>query len=180
MAKKKKNNMDLLVTIVITALAVVAVCTLFMPIIKTTSNISSSSSVIKGIDIISATFKGEADSDTTWGAARLILLKGADDTSFVTTLFCWTYFITVVASAAIVALNVLSLIGIRIKMLNTLAGAAAVLVGIVALILAFVVSGKLVNGGVLGLNVKTAVTIGGYLLLTSVVAGGTVVYFNRA
>ena len=88
MAKKKKNNTDLLVALVVTVLAVVAVCTLFMPVIKTSSNITDSNSVIKGIDVVSATFKGEIDTDTTWGATRLIALKNAEDTSFITTVFC--------------------------------------------------------------------------------------------
>ena len=108
MAKKKSKKMDVLalvLTIVVIALAVLTICTLFMPVFTSKSSALggaiSNATHIKGSDVITACFKGETSSDLSYGANALIALKGNDDAGFVTGLFCWMYFLAVIVSVAV-------------------------------------------------------------------------------
>lgn len=181
---KKSNVVKLVLTIVVIALAVLAVCTLFMPVFttKTTSSLigSSSTSHIKGSEVISALFNSETSSKLSSGTNSLILLRGSEDASFVTTVFTWGYFLTIIVSAAILVFAVLSLFGLRFKLLNTILGAATVVLALVTFIFACVVAGKFgsVDIGVI-LSGKTCASVGAYFMFASLIAGGMDVCLAR-
>lgn len=184
MAKKKskKNMLNLVLCIVVIALAVITVCTLFMPVFtsKTTVLGSTSSSHIKGVDVITAAFKSENSSDLTNGANSLIYLKNSDDASFVTGLFCWMYFLAVVVSVAIIVFAALRVFGFRFKLVNSILGIALIALAVVAFICGFVVAGKFTSlniGGVV--EGKTVANVGNYLMLLGVACGGADVCLAR-
>lgn len=184
MAKKKskKNMLNLVLAIVVIVLAVVTVCTLFMPVFTSKATVlgSTSTSHIKGVDVITAAFKGETSTDLSNGANSLIYLKNSDDASFVTGLFCWMYFLAVVVSAAIIVFAVLRMFGFRFKLVNTILSIALVALAIVAFICGFVVAGKFTSvefGGVV--EGKTIASVGNYLMLLAVACGGADAYLAR-
>ena len=182
MAKKKTKKMNmtkLIVTIVVIALAILTICTLFMPVFTSVvdSILGSTSSSINGADAITACFHGEVSSDLNSGANALITMKASEDAGFVTTVFCWSYFLAVLVSGAVLVFAVLSLVGLRFKLVNTILGIALVLLALVAFIFGFVVAskfgsvelGSLVSG-------KTSASIGSWLMLAGMVTGVANVY----
>ena len=185
MAKKKsKANMTkLILGIIIIALAVLTICTLFMPVFTSTlkTALTTSSSSVKGTDVITACFKGEVSSDLTSGANSLISLKNSDDAGFVTTVFCWTYFITVLVSAAVVVFAILSMVGLNFKLTNTILGACLVLLALLAMIFGFVTAGKFgaVDLGSL-MQGKTTASAAVWLMLGAMATGGLNVYKARS
>lgn len=186
MAKKKSKKLDmtkLIVSIVVIALAVLTICTLFMPVFTTVvdSILGSTSSSIKGTDVLSACFHGETSSDLTSGTNVLITMKASEDAGFVTTVFCWAYFLTVIVSCAVLVFAVLSMIGLRFKLINTILGGALVLLALVALIFGFVVASKFasVDLGSL-LSGKTSASAGVWLMLAGMVTGGANIYNARS
>ncbi len=185
MAKKKSKKMDvtkLVITIVVIALAVLTICTMFMPVFTSKATIAGRESVshIKGVDVITAAFKGETSSDLSAGANSLISLKNSDDAGFVTGLFCWMYFLSVILSIAILVFAVLKLFGMKFNLVNSILGIALVALAIVAFICSFVVAGKFgsVDLGSL-VTGKTVAGVGSYLLLLSVACGGTNLYLSK-
>ena len=186
MAKKKskKNMLNIVFAIVVVALAVVTICTMFMPVFTTkTSALGgavSNASHIKGLDVITAAFKGETSSDLSSGANALITLKNSDEAGAVTGIFCWMYFLTVVVSAAILVFAVLRIFGFRFKLVNSILGLAVIVLALVAFICGFVVASKF--GSVdLGswLSGKTVANVANYFMLIGVVAGGTNICLAR-
>ena len=68
---KKKSSMGLILNVIIIALAVLTVCTLFMPVLNRawlTANEEIASVTIKGADIFSGTFASETAKDLSDGA----------------------------------------------------------------------------------------------------------------
>ena len=187
MAKKKSKKMDVLalvLTIVVIALAVLTICTLFMPVFTSKSSALggaiSNATHIKGSDVITACFKGETSSDLSYGANALIALKGNDDAGFVTGLFCWMYFLAVIVSVAVVVFALLKVFGFKFKLVNVILGIALVVLALVAFICSFVVAGKFGSVDLGGLaSGKTVVAVGSYLLLTTIACGGMNAYLVR-
>ena len=182
MAKKKSKKMNmtkLIVTIVVIALAILTVCTLFMPVFTSVvdSILGSTSSSISGADAITACFHGEVSTDLNSGANTLITMKASEDAGLVTTIFCWSYFLAVLVSGAVLVFAILSLIGLRFKLVNTILGIALVLLALVAFIFGFVVASKFgsVDLGSL-VSGKTSASIGSWLMLAGMVTGVANVY----
>ena len=173
-SKKKNSTKKIIFSICIIVLAVLTVCTLFMPCFVTKSNVAgvvSNSEPIKGTDVITALFNGKNSTDFTTGANSLIFLKNADDTAFVTNIFAWCYFLAVLISMVVIVFEIISLLGIRFNLLNVILGVALAVFALVAFITFFIVASKLANySGVLS-NVKTIVGVGGYFMLASLAGG---------
>ncbi len=182
MAKKKSKNSRLVISIVVLALAVLTICTLFMPVFtKTWEALGKSTSAhFKGKDVISALFNGEYSSDLSEGANRLIALKKSDDTAFVTNLFIWTYALTILVACASSVFAILSMLGMRFKLLNSLLGFALVVLALIAFICSFIVANKFggIDWGTIS-KVKTSVAIGLYLFIATIICGATEVYLSK-
>lgn len=174
MAKRKNKQLSLIIDLVVIALGVLVVCTLFMPVLKSTASTSimggaSTSSPTTGADIVKGFFSGEASSDFTAGANAIIGLKNSDENGFVTVMFCLFYSITVIAGAGVAVFAVLDLVGIRFKLINTILGIILFLASIIALIFAFVVAGKYVSVDLWSVaKASTKVNIGGYIMIAGV------------
>lgn len=185
MAKKKtakKNMTKLVTTVIIIALAVLAVCTLFMPVINTTTIATKLGTGATGMDVISAAFAGELSTEMTEGTALLYGYKVAEDTAFVTTVFMWAYMITVAVSVATLVFAVLNLLGLRFKLVNTILGSALVLLAIVTFIFAIIVASQNTSitevfGNETG--IRTTIAVGIYMLIGTLIAGGAQVYLAR-
>lgn len=179
---KKVNMLNLILTIVVIALAVLTICTMFMPVFTSKATILGSTSVshIKGADVITATFNGQTSSNFSAGANALISLKGAEDAGFVTGLFCWLYFLAVILSCAVIVFALLKLFGFKLKLVNAILGIVLVLLAVVAFICSFVVAGKFgsvsISGFVTG---KTVASAGVYLLLMTLACGGLHTYLAK-
>ena len=186
MAKKKsskKNNTSLIVNIVIIALAVLTVCTLFMPVITSTLLPTKLGTSATGAELLTAAFASEASLDMSAGTALLYGYKVAEDTAFVTTVFMWAYMLTLAVSVGALVFAVLNLLGMRFKMLNTVLGAALVILALVTFIFGIVVASQNTSvtetllGGEVG--IRTSIAVGVYFLIGALVAGGAEVYQAR-
>ena len=179
--KSKSKSTNLLIAVVVIAFAALAICTLFMPVLTTKLTVlkNTTTSNVTGKDMLVALFNGEVSTDFTEGANRMILLKNSDDDKVVATIFLIAYFATVCLCGVSAVLALLSILGIKLKMIAMLIGVVAVIGAIVTLIFAFIVVGKFssLDWGSLA-TVKNAVAIGGYLTLGGVLAGGALAYGN--
>lgn len=183
MAKKKSKKMDtmaLVLTVVILALAVLTVCTLFMPVFKqwgTASKIETWSAT--GADIFKSAFASELSSDMTAGTLALYGLKAAEDTAFVATVGYWVYILLVLVSCAVIVFAVLNILGLRFKLVNTILGACLVVLAIVTFIFALVIAGKFTTDSAIGFT--CAAKIGMYFAsIGGLVCGGATMYKARA
>lgn len=177
---KKNNQMAMIMNIVIIVLAILTVCTLFMPVIKVVGESAlgnSEASFVKGTDVISATFAGELPESS--GAASIYLLRTGDEHSFVTTVFCWAYLLTVLVSVATLVFAVLGMLGMKFKLVNTVLGAALVVLAIVAFIFTLVVANKFDTDLVIG-KVNGSGAIGAFIMFAGLVAGGLQAYMARS
>lgn len=186
MAKKKSkklNTAQLVVSIIIIALAVLTICTLFMPVFKNNSTIlgnTTSTTVATGSDLITACFNSEIKSGMSTEVANLVIMKNGDSTGFVTTVFCWLYFITILVSAAVLVFAVLSMIGLKFTLINTILGGAMTLLGILALIFGFVVAGKFGSADLFVASSKTVASAVVWLMIVPMVNGCATIYKARA
>ena len=182
MAKKKSNQSSVVVSIILIALAVLTICSLFMSAIsiKTiTDNIITGESVsvssIKGTEVLSALFNGEASSDLSAGTNLLIALKTGDHV-FVTNLFMWTYMLAVAVSVLSLVFAILRMVGLKFRLLNTLLGTAWIVLAFIAFIFGIVVAAQFsteaggINGLLTGKNVGY-IAFGVYCLLGSILGG---------
>lgn len=183
MAKKNSKKMDtmaLVLTVVILALAVLTVCTLFMPVFKqwgTATKIETWTA--NGADVFKAAFAGELSTDMTAGTAALYGLKAAEDTAFVATVGYWLYMLMVLVSVAVIVFAVLSMIGLRFKLVNTILGGCLAVLAILTFIFALVIAGKFSSDGKVGFT--CAAQIGTYLgCIGALICGGATVYKARA
>ena len=180
MAKSKKNQKGLIINIIIIALAVLTVCTLFFNVFKVTGTLLGKETVetIKGTDVFTVAFAGETPEGN---ASMLYALKTAEETAFVTKVFCWSYMLTVLVSLGTLVFAILNILGMKFKLINTILGIALVVLAIVAFIFAIVVAGKFALD-VLGLGLaKTegAIAFGSILMFAALIAGGAQVYKAR-
>lgn len=180
MAKRKgKSSMTSLITkIVVIALAVLTICTLFMPVISRMAAVLGgefeATYHIYGKDVFTALFNGEVNiKDFSEGANELIVLKGAEGAEFVTNLFMILYVVLILVSVAVIAFNVLSLIGLKFRLVNLILAFATVALAVLTFIFAIVVAAKL---GKLDLGVvaktKGVIAVGTYLLIGTLIMGG--------
>ncbi len=185
MAKKKnmKNNLtSLVMTAVIAVFSLLTICTLFMPVFKSITEIAigGASSNVTGADIFAACFTGEYNKDASYGVNALVALKNGEESAFVSVVFCWAYLITVILSVVTLASVVLSLVGINFNKVQLGVGALLVVVAIVTFIFGFIVCGKFasIDLGVI-VKSKTVASIGNYLMLGTIVGGCGAVYSAR-
>ena len=188
MAKKKSgNNMTkLIISIIVIALAVLTICTLFMNVLSVTGKIgilgfgTESTTAINGSDVFAAAFNGETSSDLTNGTNLLVGLKNSEDAGFVTNIFIWGYLITVIVAVATLVFAVLSMLGMKFKGVNTILGAVLAILAIVTFIFAIVVASKFSaeNGisGLLSAGSKGSIAFGAYLLIATLICGAVQVY----
>ena len=174
---KKQNTTRLVVSIIVIALAVLTICTLFMPVFKAfTVATKADLWVAKGTDVFSAAFAGELSSDMT----ALYGLKAAEDTAFVATVGYWAYMLTVFVSAGVLVFAVLDLLGLRFKLVNMILGIALAVLALVTFIFALIIASKLTSvTTVLGSEVgtRTIARVGMYLgCIGALLAGGATVY----
>lgn len=183
MAKKKSNNLSLVITLVIVALCVVTLCTLFMPIVSAHQINTDASVAATGADMLSAAFASEWSSEMSEGTMWLYSMKTAEEYAFITTVYMWSYMITLLVSAATLVFSVLSLLGMRFKLVNTILGACLVVLALVVFVLSIVVAVKNTSiTEVLGVKtgVKAVLGVGAYMLLGTMLAGGAQVYKARS
>lgn len=180
MAKKKANKTSLITNVVIIALAVLTICTLFMPVLfQKTLATDATVFTAKGTDVLAAMFAGELSLDMSAGTAELYLLRAAEDTAFVATLFSWLYLITLCVSAVSLVFAVLNIIGLQFNLVNKILGIALVVLAIATFIFAISVAAQWSEvTEVLGneIGTKGYIHTGIYMLIGTLVAGCAQVY----
>ena len=183
MAKKSKQS-GLILNILIIALAVLTVATLFMPFLKssvfTSGMVDASASVsATGSDVFVAAFNGEASLDFSEGANMLIGMKTATENSFVAIVMIWSYVATIFVALGTIAFGILNILGMKFRLFNTIIGTALVVLSLVTFIFAVITAAKNTEiNEILGqeIGTKTRVVVAAYLMATTLVAGGLQVY----
>lgn len=187
-SKSKKSNVSMIITISIIVLAVLTLCTLFMPVLSSFGLVAGKATEgvkATGADLIKIAFTGELGiveiAKLSEGEALLYGMKMAEETAFVTTVFAWGYLTTLVASAMCLVLAVLSLLGMKFKLLNTICGVALILLAIATFVFGIIVASKntsVTDGLITGeeTGVKCVISLGTYLLIGALIAGGMEVY----
>jgi len=184
MAKRKSQDLtSMIITIAIIILAVLSICTVFMPVInQVTVKTGIDTFTATGADVFTSAFAGEVTKDMSAGAVALYGLKTAEDTAFIATVFMWGYMLTILMSAVAVVFAVLSLLGLRFKLLNKIFGIALLVLALLTFILAIIVAGKFTatnESALLGTTgVKGSILVGIYFLFAGLIAG--VLQFLRA
>lgn len=181
---KKKSSAGLIFNVVIIALAVLTVCTLFMPILKTsvlTLGKELGSVSANGVDVFSGAFASEAKGLSD-GAAMIYGLRTADENTFIAVVMIWGYIATVITSLATLVFAVLNILGLKFKLINTILGIALVVLAIVTFIFTLLVASK--NTVIETLagkesGVKVRAMISAYIMFAGLIAGGLEVYKAR-
>jgi len=175
---KKSSNLTSLVTkIVVIALAILTICTMFMPVMsRKTAALGGEFKTtysIYGKDVFSGLFRGETSLDYSEGANKLISMKSADGAGFVTNLLMILYVVLILVSIAVIVFNVLSLVGLKFKLVNLILAIATVALAVLTFIFAIVVASKLgkLDLGVIG-ETKGVIAVGTYLLIGTLIMGG--------
>lgn len=177
-SKKKSSNLISLATkIIVIALAVLTICTLFLPVISRKTSIGGgefkTTYSIKGADVFTGLFNSKVDVDYTEGANALITLKDAEGSGFVTNLFMVLYLVLIIVAVAVLVFNVLSILGMKFRLVNIILAISTVALAVFAFIFAIIVASKL---GKLDLGVmiesKGVISIGTYLLIGTLIMGG--------
>lgn len=185
MAKKSKQNMtNLIINILIIALAVLTVVTLFMPFLKsslfTSGMVDASASVsATGSDIFTAAFNGEVSRDFSDGANRLIGMKTAEENSFVAIVMIWSYIATVFVALATLVFGVLNILGMKFRLVNTILGTALIVLALVTFIFTLITAAKNTEiSEVLGqeIGTRTSAMVSAYMMFAGILAGGLQVY----
>ena len=185
MAKKKKSNVGLIMNIVIIALAVLTVCTLFMPILKTsvlTLGKELGSVSATGADVFTGAFASEASTELSDGANMIYGLRTGDENTFVAVVMIWSYILTVLVALGTLVFAVLGMLGMKFRLVNTVLGGALVVLALVAFIFTLVVASK--NTAIETLadkesGVKVRAMITAYMMFAGLIAGGLQVYKAR-
>lgn len=181
--KLKRKQTNLILTLAIILLAVLTVCTLFMPVLKSSGEIASyktSDYNVTGADIISAAFTDKTSTSDSYGKISLVSMKNSDDNKLVAIVFIWSYLIAMVAATVVGVLAILSLIRINLRLTNALAGVILMIASLVAFIFAFIAAGKFGSISISSLvSVKTVAAAGNYVLLAGLVCGITSAYKAR-
>lgn len=179
---KKSKFTRMIVALTVIALSILTVCTLFMPVFTASASVGgliSADSDITGQDVVSAALHSEVSTDLSGGANALILLRNSDDNGLVTTVFVYAYLGTLIAAAASLVCALLSLLGIRIRLLLSVLGAALLLLAIVTFVFALIVSGRFGSVSSVIFSGKTSISIGIYLMIAALVGGITEVYSSK-
>lgn len=183
---KKKNMTSLILNVVIIALAVLTVCTLFMPILKTsllTLGKELGSVSATGADVFAGAFASEASLELSDGANMIYGLRTADEHAFSAVVMIWGYMLTVMVAIATLVFAVLNILGMKFKLVNTILGGALVVLSIVTFIFALIVASKntaiseTIADKETGRKVRAMITA--YLMFASLIAGGLQVYKAR-
>lgn len=176
--KKKGNNLTSLISkIIVIALAVLTICTLFMPVIsrKTAAlggDFETTYSIF-GKDVFAGLFNSKVGGDFSEGANALITIKNAEGNGFVTNVFMIAYLALLAVAVAVIVFNVLSLLGLKFKLVNIILAFATVVLAVLTFIFAIVVASKLgkLDLGVV-LETKGVIAVGTYLLIATLIMGG--------
>ena len=182
---KKKNMTGLIFNVVIIALAVLTVCTLFMPILKATAllaDVEMASVSATGADVFSGAFASEASKELSDGANMIYGLRTADENAFVAVVMIWTYMLTVLVSIATIVFAVLNVLGMKFKMVNTVLGVALAVLALLAFIFALVTAAKhtaieTAFDKDTGTRIRAMVTA--YMMFAPLIAGGLQAYKAR-
>lgn len=186
---KKKSMLSMIIAIVVIALAVLTICTMFMNVISVTGKVglfgfgAETTTMIKGTDVFASAFNGEISSELTTGTNLLVGLKTAEGTGFVTTVFIWSYMLTIVVAIASLVFGILSLLGMKINKVKVIVGVILALLSLVTFIFAIIVAGKFSAetglDGILSAGSKGAIVIGIYLLIATMIGGSAQAYSSR-
>ena len=182
--KSSKNLTGLIIKIVVIALAVLTVCTLFMPVIsRMTAALGGkfeASYHIYGKDVFTALFNEKVGLDFSEGANALISIKNVEGNGFVTNLFMIVYLLLLAVAVAVIVFNVLSLLGIRFKLVSFVLAAASVVLAVLTFIFAIVVASKLgkLDLGVV-LETKGVIAVGTYLLIGTLLMGSAYAFDTK-
>ncbi|MBE5758010.1 MAG: hypothetical protein E7345_03675 [Clostridiales bacterium] len=179
-SKKKNDNMSLIFNVIVIALGVLALCTIFMPVFNIDNILGGVLDYsIKGSDVISGAFASELSSEMTAGAAKMYTLRTLDDMSFVANVFAYGYILTLVLSCAGIVFAVLNILKLKFKMVNTIIGAVWALLVVVTFIFAIVLSSKYASINTLGNTVtsKAVMAVGTYFLI-AVLGGGLLQFYS--
>lgn len=186
MAKKKKSNVSLIMNIVIIALAVLTVCTLFMPILKTsvlTLGKELGSVSATGADVFTGAFASEASTELSDGANMIYGLRTGDENTFVAVVMIWSYMLTVMVALGTLVFAVLNILGMKFRLVNTVLGGALVVLALVAFIFTLVVAAK--NTSLTEVvadkptGSKLSAMVAAYFMFAGLIAGGLQVYKAR-
>ena len=179
----KRKQTNFILTLAIILLAVLTLCTLFMPMLRSSGDIAgykTSDYNVTGADIVSAAFTDKTSSGDSYGKISLVSMKNSDDNKFVAIVFIWSYLIAMVAAAVVGVLAILSLIRINLRLINALAGVVLMITSLVAFIFAFIAAGKFGSLSIGSLvSVNTVAAVGNYILLAGLVCGITSAYKSR-
>ena len=180
MAKRssKKSELAMVLNILVIVFAVLTIITLFIPVIKVTATamFTESTVTIKGTDVFTAAFANETPDG---GAAILYSLRNSESNGFVTSVYLWTYMLTVLVALASGVFAVLNICGLQFRLVNTILGIALLVLALITFILAFVVAGY-TNGTIFGVGYKNGrAAFGSYCLLGTLLAGCCEVYNAR-
>lgn len=175
--KQSKSLINLISKIIVIVLAILTICTVFMPVIsRKTAALGGSFETtysIYGKDVFTGLFNNKISFDYSEGANKLIEMKEVDGVGFATTFFMILYMVLLAVSVAVIVFNVLSLIGMKFKLINLVLSFAVVAVAILTFIFAIVTASKL---GSLDLGVvvetKGVISVGIYMLIATLVMGG--------
>ena len=179
---KKKRKIGFILDIIIIALAVLTVCTLFMPVLNRawlTANEEISSIAIKGSDIFSGTFASETAKDLSDGAKVIYGLRIAEENSFMVFLMAWGYIFSVITSVLTLVFAVLNVLGMRFKLVNIVVGIALAVFAILTFVFTLVVASRcteLMTVAGYSSGYKFTGVIALYFMLASVIAGGLEAY----
>lgn len=182
---KKKNMTGLIFNVVIIALAVLTVCTLFMPILKTsvlTLGKELGSVSATGADVFTGAFASEASTELSDGANMIYGLRTGDENTFVAVVMIWSYMLTVMVALGTLVFAVLGMLGMKFRLVNTILGGALVVLALVTFIFALIVASKNTAIETLGdkeSGVKVRAMITAYMMFAGLVAGGLQVYKAR-
>ena len=191
MAKKKskKNKTRMIISLIIVALAVLTICTMFMSVINVTGKVgilgfgTETTTSISGTDIFASVFHGEVSTDLNAGTNLLVGLKGAEHAGFVTTVFIWGYILTVIIAIAALVFSILSLVGMRFNKVNMLVGVILLLLAIVTFVFGIIVAGKFSAEagiqGVLSAGSVGSLALGAYVLIATMIGGGALSYASK-
>ena len=182
---KKKSKSGLILNIVIIALAVLTVCTLFMPILKTsllTLGAEMGTVSATGADVFAGAFASEASLEMSEGTALIYGLRTGDENTFVAVVMIWSYILTVLVALGTLVFAVLGMLGMKFRLVNTVLGCALVVLALVAFIFTLVVASK--NTAIETLadkesGVKVRAMITAYMMFAGLIAGGLQVYKAR-
>lgn len=177
---KKKSYLGLILNIAIIVFAVLTVCTLFMNVaFQTTIATDAVTAEFAGKDLLSAMFQSEINLENSGAINTLIVMKAAEETAFVTTVFMWLYLITLIVSVASLVFAVLNILGLKFKLVNTILGISLAVLAVLTFIFAIIFAGKFTDVNVvLGKEIGTKgfISVGIYMLVATIIGGGIEVY----